>query len=139
VADTRIGSKVSLVVLRDGKRVPLAVTLAERPGDVVAQARPTPEEESLAGLKVRDLTDAERRAAKVESGITITEVEEGSMAEDAGLQPGDIIEQLGGKPVASVDAFARMIKEARSSRRHHAALLVSRQGQSRFIAMRLAE
>jgi len=144
VADTRIGSKVPLVVLRDGKRVPVDVLLAERPkdggvaqngddngGGAVGQAHST-----LGGLQVRDLTTEEKRAAKIESGVAITDVEEGSAAEDAGLQPGDIIQQLGGKPVTSATGFAKQLKDAKVK---HAALLVISNGTPRFVALQLAE
>jgi Do/DeqQ family serine protease len=148
VADTRIGSKVPLVVLRDGKRVPVDVLLAERPKDggvaqngddngndndrgAIGQAHST-----LGGLQVRDLTTEEKRAAKIESGVAITDVEEGSAAEDAGLQPGDIIQQLGGKPVTSATGFAKQLKDAKVK---HAALLVISNGTPRFVALQLAE
>ena len=148
MADTRIGSKVPLVVLRDGKRVPVDVLLAERPkdggvaqngddngndngGGAVGQAHST-----LGGLQVRDLTTEEKRAAKIESGVAITDVEEGSAAEDAGLQPGDIIQQLGGKPVTSATGFAKQLKDAKVK---HAALLVISNGTPRFVALQLAE
>jgi len=40
VADTKIGSRVPLEVLRDGKRMSFTVTLSEKPKDQVAQAEP---------------------------------------------------------------------------------------------------
>ena len=142
VADTKIGSRVPLTVMRDGRRVELNVLLAERPKDGVAQAEPKggtdAEPEALAGLKVRDMTESEKREAKTESGVAITDVEDGSAAEDAGLQPGDIVEQVGGKPVTSAAGLVKALKDAKSSRKH-AALLVLSNGQPRFVALRLSE
>jgi Do/DeqQ family serine protease len=143
VADTKIGSRSQIVILRDGRRIPVSVTLGERPDNVTAEQRgpdgPDQGSEMLAGLKVRELSSDEKKQAKVESGVYVTDVDEGSAAEDAGVQPGDIIEQFGGKPVGSVATFSKMLKDARATKREHAALLVDRDGQSRFVALRLSE
>jgi serine protease Do len=120
----------------------VSVLLAERPKDGVAQAEPgggnDAEPPALAGLKVRDLTDEEKRAAKTDSGVMITDVEDGSAAEDAGLQPGDIIEQVGGKSVASAVGLVKTLKDLKGSRKH-AALLVLNNGTPRFVALSLSE
>jgi Do/DeqQ family serine protease len=142
VADTRIGARVPITVLRDGKRIPLTVTLTERPKDGQAQVVPSGEEPAepaaVAGLRVRELTADERASAKVESGVIVTDVDEGSAADEAGIQPGDIIEQVGGKPVSSPATLTKMLKDAKASRKH-AALLVYRDGRAQFVPLSLAE
>ncbi len=143
VADTRVGSRVPIVVLRDGKRLTVHVTLSERNAAAVAEAQPGSESrsrvEGMAGATVRDLTEQEKQAAKVEYGVMVTDVEDGSAADEAGLQTGDIIEQVGGKPVTTASSFSRMLKEARTGRKQHAALLVQSNGQTRFVALNLSE
>ena len=47
----------------------------------------------------------------------MAQVEDGGAADDAGLQPGDIIEEVGGKPVASAAAFARVSRSISALRR----------------------
>jgi serine protease Do len=142
VADTPVGHRVPVTVLRDGKRMTLYVTLSERNEQALAQAQPgdqTPSAgESIAGLTVRELTDDERSSASVRSGVVVTDVDEGSAAEDAGIEPGDIIEEVGGKSVTSAAAFHRMLSEAKSTRKH-AVLLVNHGGQTRFVALRVQE
>ncbi len=145
VADTKIGSRVPVTVLRDGKRVDLNVLLAERPKDGVAQNVPDANDDTgpaalagLGGLKVRDMTAEEKRAAKTDAGVAITDVEDGSAADDAGLQAGDIIEQVGGKPVTTATALMRTLKDLKGSRKH-AALLVLSNGTPRFVALGLSE
>jgi len=132
-------------VLRDGKRLPMTVTLADRselrfaqgPGQPERSAQP---DEAVAagqsGLRVRELTVAERRQAGVESGVLVVEVAEGSPAEEAGFSANDIIEKVGGKPVSDTDAFAHALKEA-STKGKPAALLVRRGSVSRFLALRV--
>ena len=139
VADAKVGSRVPLVVLRDGKRMTVTVTLTERSVDTQAQnqlEKPKSETETLAGLKVRELSEEEKRSAKLDSGVEVTDVEDGSPADEAGLEAGDIVEQIGGKPVNSAATFTKMLKDARASHKH-AALLVQSNGQSRFVALQV--
>jgi serine protease Do len=142
VADTKIGSRVPITVLRDGKRMPFVVTLSERPKDGVAQATPPQDEDtgpaSMAGLRVRELTADEKASAKVDAGVVVTDVADGSPAEEAGIQTGDIIEQVGGKAVTNSQSLTRMLKDAKASRKH-AALLVFHDGRAQFIALSLAD
>jgi Do/DeqQ family serine protease len=142
VADTPVGKSVPMVILRDGKRMTVSVTVGERNEAALAQGAPpeTPEEpmsaQSIAGLKVRDLSDEERRAGKVHDGVMVTDVSEGSAADDAGIQANDIIEEIGGKPANSAASFARALRDAKANKKH-AVLLVNRAGSTQFIALRL--
>lgn len=144
VADTPIGSKVNLEVLRDGKRVPVTVTLSERNRDQIAENAPaTPDAPdapaNLGGLRVRDLTRSEIASAKISAGVSITDVEDGSAADEAGLQSGDIVEEVGGKPVGSADDFVAAIAAARKADKRHAVLLVRRGENSQFVPLRIKE
>ena len=143
VADTKVGSRVPLMVLRDGKRIPVTVTLSQRPVDGVANAAPQGGDEdvapaSVSGLTVRELTAEEKSNTKVSSGVLVTHVAEGSAAEEAGIQPGDIIEQVGGRPVTSAASLIKMLKDTKVSKKH-AALLVYHEGRAQFVALNLAE
>jgi serine protease Do len=143
VADTPAGQKVQLVVLRDGKRVPVTVTLAPRQTNALAQnTQPTeeaPVSEKLAGVRVRDLTAGEKSTAKLEAGVVISDVLDGSAADEAGLQAGDVIEEVGGKPVHSVNEFAAQLNVAKKSSKKHAVFLVRRGDVSNFVPVQLGE
>jgi Do/DeqQ family serine protease len=143
VADTPAGTKVHLVVLRDGKRLPIVVTLAPREANLLAQnARPTqeaPVSEKLAGVRVRELTAAEKSGLKIGSGVMITDVEDGSAADDAGLQTGDVIEEVSTRPVGSVAAFVEQLSAAKKAGKKHAVLLVRRGDTTSFVPVRLGE
>ncbi len=140
VADTPSGKKVPLVVLRDGKRVPLSVTLGDRPKTVAQAQGPGQEEPAVskrvAGLKVRALSAEEKASAKLEAGVLVTDVEEGSAADDAGIEPNDVIEEVNRRPVPSPEAFARMLEEMRTAKKH-AVLLVHSGDNTRFVALSL--
>ena len=142
VADTPVGRSVPVTVLRDGKREMLKVTLTSKEEEPVAAGDPgarAPESvsELVGGLKVRTLTDAERTGAKLTGGVAVAEVTEGSAAGDAGIQAGDIIQEVGGKDVKSAADFARLIRESKSQRKHVVLLVSSPNEAPRFVALRL--
>ena len=142
VADTPVGRKVPVVVLRDGKRMTIDVTLKNYDEQTVAASQPgrqppSGDVESVAGIKVRALTDGERSAAKVSGGVYVTDVESGSPAEDAGVQAGDIIQEVGGKDVKTAADFAKLLREAKTQRKHAVLLVESPNEPPRFVALRL--
>jgi serine protease Do len=137
---------VPVKVLRDGKPVRLTVKLAERDAELLASNPPnTPRggdqgddgtTTTLAGLTVRPMSRAELSQAGVQTGVIVTDVEAGSPAEDAGLEQNDVIEEVGGKGVATVDDFEKLIKAAQANGRH-AVLLVNRGGNAQFVPLRV--
>jgi serine protease Do len=147
VADTPSGKRVPVVVVREGHRETLYVTLADRDEQIAAQqqrqkssprqdASPEPASAGVAGLKVRTLTPAEKSDAKVDSGVMITAVEEGSVADEAGLQQGDIIEEVNRKPVVSGAGFAKQLDEIKSTKKP-AVLLVHSGQNTAFVPLTL--
>ena len=143
VADMPIGQKVNLVVLRDGKRVPLTLMLAPRPDAQLAENGGVPEEvpatQKLAGIRVRDLKAAEKTASEVDGGVVITDVESGSAAEDAGLEPNDIVEEVNRKPVRSASSFTEQLNAAKNAGKQHAVLLVRRGNRTSYVPVRLKD
>ncbi|HEY2954273.1 MAG TPA: Do family serine endopeptidase [Candidatus Eisenbacteria bacterium] len=144
VADMPIGQKVALVVLRDGKRVPLTLTLGSRPEAQLAQndnapGGEEPASQKLAGVRVRELTGSERTTLKIDGGVMITDVESGSAAEDAGLEANDVVEEVNQKPVRSVSAFAEQIASAKRAGKKHAVLLVRRGNGTSYVPVRLSD
>jgi len=66
------------------------------------------------------------------------DVDEGSAADEAGIAAGDIIEQVGGKSVATAAALRTALREQKATRKH-AALLVYRDGRAQFVPLRLSD
>jgi len=144
VADTIPGKRASMVVLRDGKRVPITVTLGERTAEAVAaMARrpPAGASDTIEGLTVRDLSTDELTEAGVKAGVLVTEVADGTAAADKDIQANDIIEEVGGKPASGVREFNRLLRAAKTNARNNtrtAILLVNRNGDTHFVAIPLA-
>ena len=74
----------------------------------------------------------------MKSGVIVTDVKEDSAADDAGISPNDVIEEVGGHPVRDSANFHQLLKDAKA-RGKHAVLLVHRGGNTQFVALPLGE
>ena len=66
------------------------------------------------------------------NGVIVAEVENGSRANESGLRPGDLIQQMNRQPVNNVAEFERAVKQAGGK---SAVLLVNRKGHTSFIVI----
>jgi serine protease Do len=143
---TEIGSKQPVVVIRDGKRMTLHVTVKEQPkgyGDVTASLDEEPAAEETAefdrfGLEVAPLTAdvAKELNLKSTDGVVITGVEEGSPAAEAGLETSMVVAQVGKTPVNGVEDFNAAL--ANASPEKGVLLLVRTAQGSRFVVLKAA-
>ncbi|OHB76531.1 MAG: hypothetical protein A2Z25_03010 [Planctomycetes bacterium RBG_16_55_9] len=115
VAMLKPGTKVGLVVMRDGKRKPFTITLGKRPPreDLLGALRPETAEEL--GFTVEDLTGewAERYGYEAERGVIVTEVDPGSQAAEKGVAPGALIKEVNRQQIKSTRQFNEEIKKAK--------------------------
>ncbi len=127
VAGTKVGTEVSLDVLRDGNRETLKARLGVQPKVV------PDEEETPFGFTVQEVTDKLFRLHRLETreGVLVSFVERGSEAEEAGLGVGDLLQRINEKPVVGVESF----REAMSSLVPDASFLIeARRGDNvRFV------
>jgi serine protease Do len=83
------------------------------------------------GLAVRPLQQGEGRAAGIEGGVVVEDV--AGAAARAGIQPGDVIIALNGRPVKSVEELRAAAGKAGA----HVALLVQRADARIFVPIDL--
>jgi serine protease Do len=115
IAGVAPGSEISLTVLRDGREQDVRVTVGELPGDPVVAGGGQPGEAGRLGVTLQDLTSQVRQQAQVPAriqGALITQVEDGSRAERAGLRPGMIITEVERRPVADASATVQQLRLA---------------------------
>lgn len=129
------GANVKLRVLRDGKPQEIAVTLGELPSkdEAVASAGAAPA--PRLGISVESLTPQTARQLNLPggtSGVVISEVESGSAAEEAGLRPGDVVQEVNRKPVTTPDGFAAAVRTGGSQ---PVLLLIDRGGEHRYLVV----
>ncbi len=140
VAQVPVGTTVKIEVLRDKKTVTLKAKIAEQPKDVSQPESETAqggdEDTALSGVEVHNLTPDIMSQLGLHAGVTgvvITSVEEGSAAEEAGLQEGDVITEMNRHKVRNIADFTRESKKL--SKDDSVLLFVIRQGQKLFIAI----
>ena len=115
VADTPVGRRVPVVVMRDGRPVRLQVTIAR-----LADAEPRPvaahAEQPKLGLAVETLTPALAQELGIpgRTGVLVRAVEDGSPAASAGVQAGDVIAEIDRHPVKSTEDLARAVTQRRA-------------------------
>lgn len=116
VASVPPGTKVKVVLLRDGKEKEVEVTIEEMKEEESAEQvdQGGESEPSRLGLQLQDLTPELSRQMGVKGGIVIAGVESGSIAEEKGLQSGDIILRIGEKPVSNVRQFVQEVRSLKS-------------------------
>lgn len=113
IAMMRPGTKVELVVLRDGRRKTFKVEIGGSSELAKGAKAPTETVEKL-GLEVRNLTDdiAERYGYEDRTGVIIESVEPGSPAAMKGIRPGMLIMEVNRKPVKNTKEFNNAIEDA---------------------------
>jgi serine protease Do len=129
------GTRAELLIWRDGKQQEKVVTTTELKEPEAERPRPARSErgdevEQL-GLLVRPLTNEEKKVASTEGTLLVEEVQ--GAAALAGVQPGDIILGVDGKPVGSLKELREAVKRARST----VALLIKRGEAQVFVPVRV--
>ena len=99
----RIGEKVSLRVVRNGRERNVSVTIST---DTEAVATGEQLHPRLAGAEIGPIAEDHPLAGKVK-GVMVRSVERGSAAARTGLVPGDIITAVNRRAVEDMDAFSK--------------------------------
>ncbi|MDK2848035.1 MAG: serine protease Do [Desulfuromonadales bacterium] len=133
IALTAPGTKVSLLILRDGKEMTFKVKIGKQTerDNTTSGSRDIPE----IGLTLQDLTpELEKRFGyENEEGVLVTGVDRGSLAERAGIRQGSLILEIGRKKVTSVQQAKTLLKE---NKRDSILLLVKEGDGLRYIAIK---
>ena len=129
------GTPIKLKVFRDGTAREINVTLGELPNEDKAPEAEQPEESSLEGISVDNLTPQLLRRLQMPAdtnGVIVTNVAEDSAAANAGLQRGDVIQRVNRKAVNNAAEFREAMKQAGQN---SAVLLVNRGGRTSFVVI----
>jgi serine protease Do len=135
VSQTKPGTTAELRVWRDGKENTVKAQVAELEEQEpvrTASRQGGGDETAKLGIAVRPLTPEEKKQVDTEGNLVVEEVSGPAAA--AGLQPGDIILGVNGKPVTSVQQLRGAVKSQQST----VALLVERGDAQIFIPIRAA-
>lgn len=160
VGETPVGKGVKVKVWRKGKEMTFDVVLgdsASAPDRGTApaseKAKSTAGQENVLevlGIKLSALTPELKERFKLSKdvkGIMVMRVDPNSTAVEIGLRgidrdrggerAGDIIEKVNQQPLTKPEEFAKAIEEAKKENRKNVLLLVSRDGDPRFVPLKL--
>ena len=115
VADTQIGKKATVTILRNGKKKKITVKIGELKESRELEARAGQGSLKL-GMDVREITPeiAQRLGLTEKSGILVVSVMPNGNADQAGLKKGDIIKEINRRPVTTVAEFQDALQRLES-------------------------
>ena len=135
------GSSVKLDVWHKGESKTVSVNLGELPNERQAKAndkadegQPTAGTPRL-GLSLAPAGDVQGAGQK---GVVVTSVDPEGPAASRGIQTGDVILNVGGKAVASIDDVRAELKQAKSAGKRSVLLQVKSAEATKFVAVPLA-
>ena len=116
VSEMAPGTKIALGVIRDGRPEALELTVGQFHGNSEEASNDSPDgpQSGKLGLAVSNLTPETRQQFNVPDqvhGVVVENVRPASPADDAGIQPGDIILEVDRKPADSASQFATEVHQ----------------------------
>ena len=135
VAKTKIGSTVKVDILRAGQPKSLTTSIGElKEGPVKEEEAPL--KADALGLVVGDVPEDLARSMALESpaGVIVKMVEPGSSAARAGVERGDMVEEIAGKPIKDAAGYEAALKSMDLSKPSLA--LVRKKEGTRFVVLK---
>jgi serine protease Do len=118
VARTQPGETATVKIIRDGKAETLTLNVKELPGseDVAKNGKTNQNDDNgtLNGVTVGDLDQQARRQFNLPgsvNGVVVTDVAPDSAAAEAGLKPGDVIQEINRKSVKTAEEAVKMTEK----------------------------
>ena len=115
VQKKKVGQKAILSLIRDGKGMTIEVTTTSMPEKLEVSREKEEEEEERLGVRVQELTPQlalRYGITGVRRGVIVLNVEDGSPADDIGLQEGDVILEINRKKIETMKDFEKAVKDA---------------------------
>ncbi len=128
IAGFRVGETVAIKATRDGQEKVFNIIVAERKDQPEIAAR---QNGQAYGMVVQEITPeiAKHLGLSVKKGVIVVDVQEGSTAEEVGIQPQDIILQVNKNKIESMKDYVREIGKAGEK---GGILLLIKRGRSTF-------
>ena len=135
VAVTPVNEKVRVTVLRDGKERQLHMKVGRLPSEEANLEKSVQPAEGKWGLQLHNLTPqiVHQLGIKADQGVVVVGVEPGSPADEAGVQPGDVIVEVDRRAVSSVDDVKENIDKSKD--KDHLLLLVQRENGKFYVPL----
>ena len=135
ISQTPPGTNVKLQISRDGKTQDVNVALGELPEKAEKTGPAEGENGGLEGVEAQNLTPDIAEQLQLQPGthgVVVTSVDPASQAAAAGLQRGDVIQEVNHKPVSSIEDYRRAVSAAGKG---SILLLVNQQGVTNYLVI----
>jgi len=135
----KVGQTVTLDVIRDGKPIKVAIQTAEMNEELRRASNrggSKPKAENAFGLTVQTLTKdlAKQFDMSEGEGVVVTDVADGSLAAEKGLQHGDVITEVNRVPVRSAEEFKAAMDKADAKK--GVLIFLKHNGGSTFVVLK---
>lgn len=139
VAQTEVGKKAKVKVLREGKEKELIVRIGEQPSDLFAAGPGAVPPGKDLGMTVQNLTKelAKNLGIEENSGVIVSGVQPGSPAAMSDIREGDFIKEVNRKKITNVTEFKKALSEG--DKEKGILLLVKRGEFSRYVIIKAAK
>jgi serine protease Do len=145
VAQSKPGEKVTLGISRNARTLMITAVVGDQSKANQATMIPPRKNkrtqpksrENILGITVESVTPARARelGTRDTTGVVIVEVERQSLAENAGLAPGDIIRSLNQQSIRGTEDYHKLINKLKSGSRLLA--LIEREGYAIYLSIRI--
>ncbi len=149
VAETPVDKAVKVEIWRNRGTVTLDVTLGELEEEQQARATPpgrgqqgqtqAPQGQAeVLGMTLAPITPETRQRFQLpekQKGVVVTDVVEGSVAQERGIRPGDVIVEVAQSEIAQPAQVQDKVKEQRAAGRRSVLIMVERGGEQRFVGL----
>lgn len=138
VGRATVGKKVTLDIIRAGKRQTIRVKIGELPTDKsgVVPAKASKVESNRFNIEVAELDENAQKRLQVSGGVVVTEVNYGA-ARNAGIRPHDVISSINNQAIHSLADFNSVVKSLPNNRA--IPVLIIREGRPSFVVIKLKE
>ena len=148
VAETKVNSNSKVTIWRNEKKKSLNVVIAEMKEEKkeIQESKDNTVPDTLQsdyfnqlGITLSSITQDIRMRQNIPedvSGLLVTKVEQNTDAEIKGIRPGDIIQEINQSSVNDINAFRKIMDSLKGSKKG-VLLLINRQGNINFVALKL--
>ncbi len=124
ISNTAVGKSVNLQILRDEKKIDFSITVSQRTADIgeitTRSSRPfvkADPNKPWRGLTVDSISSekAKKLLLANTNGVEVTNIEQGSLAQNSGLQKGDVIITINKKQIRNLQDYYEAVENSSGS------------------------
>lgn len=148
VGDFTVGSQVPVTIWRKGKIFSIPVQVGEFEEAEETGVIPSPDGGKelvkgvqIHGLTLQPLTDEVRGRFDIgdnTQGVLVVDVAPKSSAAEKGIRPGDVIVEISQEEIKTPQHVVDQLQKAEKENRKSALLLINREGESRYVSIKIA-